>query len=356
MSTPAIQDGPGAVPANANPEYCALVERLFSLSRGGMKLGLEPIARLLAELGHPELAFRAVHVAGSNGKGSTTAFLATMLREAGRFVGMYTSPHLISMTERVQFLAGGVSRQIDPAAMVRAVERVEAAAPGFAGLSFFEVITGAALSSFAEAKVDIAVIEAGLGARLDATRLVDAEVAVLTDLSLEHTAILGDTIEEIAREEGAVIRPFRPLVCADGQPAAMAEVDALAAEAQAPVLRLGRDFYAERAEDGRFSFTLSDRKVPPVRLALLGPHQGRNAALAAQAAVLVEPDITDDALIEGLTEAQWPGRLEVVAAPGAGRLFCSMAPRTPTPPRRSRRPFAFIESGFPDLFTSFLAS
>ena len=99
------------------------------------------------------------------------------------------------------------------------------------------------------------MIEAGLGARLDATRLVDAEVAVLTDLSLEHTAILGDTIEEIAREEGAVIRPFRPLVCADGQPAAMAEGDALAAEAQAPVLRLGRDFSAERAEDGRFSFT-----------------------------------------------------------------------------------------------------
>ena len=312
MSAPAIQDGPGMAPVDANPEYRALVERLFSLSRGGMKLGLEPMARLLAALGHPERAFRAVHVAGSNGKGSTTAFLATALRASGRFVGMYTSPHLISMTERVQFLAGGLSRQIDQAAMVRAVERVEAAAPGFEGLSFFEVITGAALSAFAEAKIDMAVIEAGLGARLDATRLVNAEVAVLTDLSLEHTAILGDTIEEIAREEGAVVRPFRPLVCADGQPAAMREVDALAREAGAMVFRLGRDFSAERGANGRFVLTLSDRKLPPLRLALLGPHQGRNAALAAQAAVLAEPDITEDALVEGLTEAQWPGRLEVV--------------------------------------------
>ena len=93
-----------------------------------------------------------------------------------------------------------------------------------------------------------------------------------------------------------------------------------------------------------------------MRLALLGPHQGRNAALAAQAAVLVEPDITDDALIEGLTEAQWPGRLEVVAAPGAGRLFCSMAPRTPTPPRARGGPSPSSKSGFPDPFTSFLAS
>ncbi len=312
MSAPAIQDGPGAAPPGADPAYRALVERLFSLSRGGMKLGLDPIARLLTDIGHPERAFRAVHIAGSNGKGSTAAFLATALREAGCHVGMYTSPHLVSMTERVQFLHGTESRQIPQTEMVRVVERVEAAAPGFDGLTFFEVITAAALLAFADEGIDIAVIEAGLGARLDATRLVHAEVAVLTDLSLEHTAILGETIEEIAREEGAVVRPGRPLVCADGPDGAMREVDALAREAQASVLRLGRDFTAERRADGRFSFTLSDRRLPAIPLALLGPHQGRNAALAAQAAVLAEPSIDDGSLIEGLSTARWPGRMEVV--------------------------------------------
>ena len=312
MTTEAIQDGPGAAPPGAHPAYRALVERLFSLSRGGMKLGLDPMARLLTDLGHPEQAFRAVHVAGSNGKGSTTAFLSTALSAAGRFVGMYTSPHLISMTERVQFLRHAQNHQVSQTAMVRAVDRVEAVAPGFGGLSFFEVITGAALEVFRQAEIEIAVIEAGLGARLDATRLVNAEVAVLTDLSLEHTAILGDTIEEIAREEGAVVRPKKPLVCADGPTAAMREVDALARAAQAPVYRLGEDFAAERMPDGRFALTLADRRLPPIRLALLGPHQGRNAALAAQAAILAEPGITDEALVAGLTHARWPGRMETV--------------------------------------------
>lgn len=312
MKYQAPQDGPGRAPRSAPAEYRALVERLFSLSRGGMKLGLDPVARLLTDLGHPEQAFRSVHVAGSNGKGSTTAFLSTMLSASGRHVGMYTSPHLISMTERVQFLRKMACEQISPAAMLRAVHRVEAVAPGFTGLSFFEVITGAALAAFEEAGIEVAVIEAGLGARLDATRLVDAQVAVLTDLSLEHTAILGDTIEEIAREEGAVVRPGRPLVCADGPPSAMREVDAIAADAQAPVLRLGRDFHAERNADGRFSFEVSDRRLGPLRLALLGPHQGRNAALAVQAAVCVEPNIDDDALVTGLTEARWPGRMQTV--------------------------------------------
>ncbi|MEL7370769.1 MAG: hypothetical protein AAFN74_17750, partial [Myxococcota bacterium] len=113
MSVEAIQDGPGRAPPGSQTDYRALVERLFSLSRVGMKLGLESMAELLAALGHPELAYRSVHVAGSNGKGSTTAFLATMLSASGRHVGMYTSPHLITMTERVQFLREGRVRQVD---------------------------------------------------------------------------------------------------------------------------------------------------------------------------------------------------------------------------------------------------
>ena len=322
MTAELILDGPGDIPSGAHPAYRALVERLFSLSRGGTKLGLAPMAGLFGALGHPERAFRAVHVAGSNGKGSTTAFLATMLGAHGRFVGMYTSPHLVSMTERVQFLRAPPHRwEIDQTAMVDAVHAVEAVAPEFEGLSFFEVITGAAFTAFRAAGVDVAVIEAGLGARLDATRLAVAQVAVLTDLSLEHTAILGDSIEAIAREEGAVVRRGRPLVCADGPPAAMREVDTLAREAQAPLYRLGRDFSVERRPDGHFTLTLADRRLPSLQLALLGPHQGRNAALAVQAAVLMEPSISDDALVAGLTQARWAGRMETVQRSGRSPIL-----------------------------------
>ncbi|MEM7675543.1 MAG: cyanophycin synthetase [Myxococcota bacterium] len=311
----AIQDSPGYAPVGSPAEYRAMVARLFGLSRAGMKLGLAPTARLFAGLGHPERAFRAVHIAGSNGKGSTTAFLATVLSMSGRQVGMYTSPHLVSMTERVQFLRRGRAWPVEQSTMVQAVDRVEAVAPGFEGVSFFEVITAAGMWVFAEAQIDIAVIEAGLGARLDSTRLVPAEVSILTDLSLEHTSILGESIEEIAKEEGAVVRPGRPLVMADGPSPAMDVVDGMARDVAAPVYRLGRDFAVQRAEDGRFEFELADRKIGPVQLSLLGAHQSRNAALAAQAAVLTDPNISDDDIVTGLSVAFWPGRMEVVRRP-----------------------------------------
>ena len=164
-----VYDGPGNAPAIPTPIYRALIEHLYSLSRNGMTLGLGRIGRVLADLKHPELAFKTIHVAGSNGKGSTCAFIASILSAHGRRVGLFTSPHLISLTERVQFVEDTVSREISIDALTRAILEVRGVAPDFRGLTFFEVMTAAALCAMRDAEIDIAVIEAGLGARLDAT-------------------------------------------------------------------------------------------------------------------------------------------------------------------------------------------
>lgn len=311
-----LMDGPGALPPGASERYRALLERLFALAKTGMHLGLGPISRVLTELGHPELAFDAVHVAGSNGKGSTAAFTAAILSAAGEKVGLYTSPHLVSLTERVQVVEAARSREITPDALVDAVERVETVARDFADLSFFEVMTAAGMVALACEDVSWGVVEAGLGARLDATRLVDAKVSVLTDLALEHTEILGDTLEQIAAEKAFVARRGRPLVAANTTPGATRVVDDAARAIGAHVSWLGRDFDVTAERDGTFSFDLGDRKLACIQLSLLGPHQGRNAALAVKAATLALPSLSDDAIRRGLERAYWPGRMEVFRPEG----------------------------------------
>jgi len=306
-----ILDGPGSAPEGSSKEYRELLDRLYALSKSGTEFGLERIARVLADLDHPELTYRTAHIAGSNGKGSTSAFLAAILSAAGKSVGLYTSPHLTSLTERIQFLERMVPREIPQEELRKTVEEVERVSPGFRDLSFFEVVTAAGFLALAQRKVEFGVIEAGLGARLDATRLVDAEVAILTDLSLEHTQILGDTIEEIAREEGAVMRRERPLVMADGPIAAMRVIDEMASQIGASIHRINEGISAKMIAPARFDLDLGDRVLPNVELSLLGPHQGRNAVLAAKAAVLMEPSIDDRAIRSGLARAQWPGRMEI---------------------------------------------
>lgn len=302
-------DGPGVIPSHSSEAYRRLLERLLMLSRTGTKLGLHRVQEVLEQLEHPERAVPMVHVAGSNGKGSTSAFLANILARSGRRVGLFTSPHLISLNERIQVVSSR-SECISEEDLIRAVATLEEVAPGFGELTFFEAITLVGLIAFRQAAVDIAVIEAGLGARLDSTRLVEAQLTILTDLSLEHTDILGDSIEEIAQEEGAVVRPEVPLVMADGPRSAMTVVDNLAAEAEAPVYRLGRDFDFTASLDGSFDFHLPHQTISKVYPSLIGQHQGRNAALAAYSAKLIDPSLMEETIREGLQQTLWPGRME----------------------------------------------
>lgn len=307
-------DGPGAPPDDAAPEYRALLLRLYERARGGSRFELTAIAEALEKLGHPERRFPAIHVVGSNGKGSTCAFLASILAAEGLRVGLYTSPHLYAFNERIQHLDARGPHPIREDVLLQIFQRIEVAVPDFGALTFFEIVTVAALLAFAEAQVDVAVIEAGLGARLDATRLVQAEVGVLTDLALEHTQLLGPTLVHIAEEKSAVIRPGKPVVVADGDPAAMAVIDRVATAAAAPMFRLGEQLQV-CWRDGAVDLQLQDRTLQGLRLSLLGAHQARNAALAVQAALLFRPTLAEASIRSGLAYTTWPGRLEVIRPP-----------------------------------------
>ena len=271
--------------------YRHLLERLFALRGRGVDFDLARPRRVARALGHPQDAFRAIHVAGTNGKGSTAALIESALRAAGVRTGLYTSPHLVRFTERIA-VAG---REIARADIVRAVDEVERAAAG-EPLTFFEIATLAAFQHFREQSVEVAVVEVGLGGRLDATNLLPAPLAcVLCSLALDHQSYLGGDLKSIAAEKAGIIKPGCPVVAAlPEDPAAAQVITERAAAVGAPLRFLGRDFDA--------------RDVPP--LALAGAHQRHNGALAKAALEAAGLGVSPDALARGFREVRWPGRLE----------------------------------------------
>jgi dihydrofolate synthase/folylpolyglutamate synthase len=305
-----IVDGPGCLATknaeNYEEDWRVLNRRLFELSRRGMKLGLERLYPVLEKLGHPEKGTRFIHVAGTNGKGSVCAFLASVLGQAGKTVGVYTSPHLEDLTERVRFVSLDLSEDVSRAEMQNSILRIEAICPDFEPLTFFEVITLAALLLIQERKPDFAVIEAGMGARLDATRVIDAELSVLTDVDLEHQKYLGTTIEEILGEKLAVVRPDRPLVAAPG----LAQVQEECTRLGSALYQLGPRLSAAPSGTDSWMFQIADRRIYDVQLGLQGVHQIRNALLATQAAILMIPELGDETIRAGLFMTRWPGRIE----------------------------------------------
>ncbi|MCA1663996.1 MAG: bifunctional folylpolyglutamate synthase/dihydrofolate synthase, partial [Myxococcales bacterium] len=248
---------------------------MAALRRYGMRPGLDSIAALSAALGNPQRELEVVHVGGTNGKGSTAAMIAAGLRADGRRVGLYTSPHLLRFTERI--VIDGEELDRDVAAAIG--ERVLAAARE---ATFFDVATAMAFVAFAEARVEVAVIEVGLGGRLDSTNLVERpRCAVVTSVALDHTDVLGKTLPAIAREKAGIWKRAAPALyaCVDDEAAAVLQREAERAGA-APIERLGRDF--------------DDAALPA--LALHGAHQRRNAALARRALGILgvgEPAIAD---------------------------------------------------------------
>ncbi len=292
--------------------YAAALERLSSLARFGVRPGLEPIARVLEALGHPERAVPALHVAGTNGKGSTAAFSDAILRAAGARVGLYTSPHLARFTERIR--AGGPSGSAEIARdrCASLVERVMAAAGGDA-LTFFEVATAAAFLFFAEERVDLSVIEVGLGGRFDATACCAPFATVITGIALDHTALLGTTTAAIAGEKAGIARAGVPLVVGAVDEAASESITAHAVAVGAPLVRLGSELSV--ATDGeRIDYRGPGGALDGALLGLAGEHQARNAALAL-AATSFAPGFRPDerARREGVAHARWPGRLEWIA-------------------------------------------
>lgn len=287
---------------------------LARLPASTIRLGLDRIQRACDALGRPQGAFPSVHVAGTNGKGSTCALLAAALRASSKRVGLYTSPHLVSFPERIRVDGDPVSEEALDAAM----ERLVRAWPALLDptdpdcLTYFEAATALAFVVFAEAEVDVAVLEVGLGGRLDATNLEgkDLRAAVVTRVALDHGEFLGDDLEEVAREKGGIARSGVPLIVGMQRPASRAALREQGERHGADVVDVEA---VTRLREGPAGLVYEGPRwrLEGLRLGLLGSHQRENARVAlATLEALGEPP---EAARVGLAQARWPGRLQVVS-------------------------------------------
>lgn len=285
------------------------LDRLFALGPGADVLGLERITHLLARLGNPQHALPPVlHVAGTNGKGSTCAFLRTALEADGRRVHVYASPHLVRFNERIR-LAG---RLIDDAALAPLLEEVLDIG-GDIGGSFFEVTTAAAFLAFVRTPADACVIEVGLGGRLDATNVIKRPaVTGIAQLGIDHERFLGSSAEGIAGEKAGIAKPGVPLVTMSYEPASTARVEAVAAEAGAPVKAFGRDWRLE-ADGAAFRYGDADGEITLPAPAMVGPHQPGNLGLAVAMLRYGGFAPTSTALERAAAQTRWPARMQRLA-------------------------------------------
>ena len=297
--------------------YQESIEYLESLSRFGIRLGLERMQELVIRLGHPERKYPTIHITGTNGKGSTTACLAAILQEAGFRTAMYTSPHLERYTERMRI--DGL--EVEEAVFARAIEQTAAAAramekDGLEHPTQFEVLTAAAFVMFAAMQVDYAVIEVGLGGSLDSTNVIDSRVAVITNVTLEHEDRCGSTVREIAEHKAGILKKnAQVLTAAEGE--ALEVIQRRAVECGASVQVLGRDWQAQIQSMSlagiAWMLQQPDGSRWPLKTRLLGEHQAYNASLAVMAALMLgETAVNQEVVDRALAKAYWPGRFEVL--------------------------------------------
>lgn len=291
------------------PRSEAIIERLHALHPKLIDLSLGRMRRCLDALGNPERRLPpVVHVAGTNGKGSTCAFLRAIAEAAGQRVHVYTSPHLVRFHERIR-LAG---RLVEEAALAAALEHVERANGG-APITVFEVTTAAAFHLFATTPADLLVLEVGLGGRLDATNVVERPAATaITAVGMDHMDFLGDTLGRIAAEKAGILKPGVPCATGAQEPEALAAIEDAARAAGAPLLRRGHEWQMERRRPGgglRYADAAGALDLPPP--ALPGPHQADNAGVAIAALRAWNPPwLTEQAIAEGIARAEWPARLQ----------------------------------------------
>jgi dihydrofolate synthase / folylpolyglutamate synthase len=300
-----------------------LIPWLFGRTSGGIRWGLARTERLLATRGDPHRSFRSIHVGGTNGKGSVASLCASVLRRrAARRVGLYTSPHLVSFTERIRI----DGEPVHPELLLRVAAELRAAIEE-SGATFFEATTAIAFSCFREAGVDVAVVEVGLGGRLDATNVIHPVAVALTNVDREHTEFLGQTLAEIATEKAGILKRGVPAVTAEWKPEVVEVFQDVADRVGARLHRLEEVATLESLEPrpAGSTFSVDSRQWGrlQVELGLPGRFQVTNAMLAAEVLARLPADLrpTRDELLEGLAEARWPGRLQIVEDGGTTWLF-----------------------------------
>jgi dihydrofolate synthase/folylpolyglutamate synthase len=291
--------------------YSETLDYIYNLRGGVIDLRLDRMERALALFDHPERTFPSLHIAGTNGKGSTCAMLHSVLTLAGYRTALYTSPHLVSFTERIRVGDDEISPD-DVIALAREVrQRIDAAG---VPLTFFEFVTVMAFNYFARRQVDIGVIEVGLGGRLDATNVVTPLVSLITTISKDHEAYLGPDELSIAREKAGIMKPGVPVLCGQVSADVGHLLRSIAQERGARDYFLGVDFNFSLKNEGLFDYTGIKHKRSDLKLGLRGRHQRANAAVAMAALETIEErfPVSEGKLREGLRTVQWPGRLEVL--------------------------------------------
>ena len=315
------------------------VERLFALEQFGIRLGLAAMQALLAELGQPHRAWRSLHIAGTNGKGSVSAMASAALTRAGYAVGRYTSPHLFRIEERVALGGEAVSEAVLSDALGRIFVAVDAlVAQGVLASvpTFFEVSTAAAFLIFADARVDVAVVEVGLGGRFDATNVITPVAGAIVSIDFDHERHLGTTIAAIAREKAGIAKVGVPLVVGDVPDEALHVIEGMARHAGAPMTRARRGTVVESTLDhGHAHMTVRTpvAEYGPVRLGLAGAHQAGNALVAIRLleamGTVTGMRVPSEAVTAALAEVRWPARLEWLRHPGSGKRILVDAAHNP---------------------------
>ena len=292
--------------------YFETLEKIFNLRGGIIDLRLDRMRQALALFNHPEKQFRSLHIAGTNGKGSTAALLHNILQQAGYRTALYTSPHLESFTERIRI----GHEEIAQAEVVSLADEIwQRTAEANVPLTFFEFITVMAFIYFARNRVDVAVVEVGLGGRLDATNVVTPLVSVITTIAKDHEAYLGPDELSIAREKGGIIKPRIPVICGKVSEPVTAVLQEIARLRESPAYFLGTSFSFLLKNERLFDYIGIKQNLSGLALALRGRHQLANASLALAALELVNEHfpVPQAALRYGLETVRWPGRLEVIS-------------------------------------------
>ena len=292
--------------------YFETLQKIFNLHGGIIDLRLDRMSQALALFNHPENQFPSLHIAGTNGKGSTAALLHNILQQAGYRTALYTSPHLESFTERIRV----GQEEIAQAEVVSLADEIwQRTAEANVPLTFFEFITVMAFIYFARNRVDVAVIEVGLGGRLDATNVVTPLVSVITTISKDHEAYLGPDELSIAREKGGIIKPRIPVVCGKMSEPVVKLLREIAQAVESPAYFLGTAFSFLLKNERLFDYIGIKQNLSHLAVALRGRHQLANASLALAALELASEHfpVPEDVLRRGLETVRWPGRLEVMS-------------------------------------------
>lgn len=316
-------------------DYEEAIKYLYDLKIYGMSLGLERIEFLLKSLGLPHENMKAIHVGGTNGKGSVCAMLSSILSNAGYKVGLFTSPHLLEFEERLRINGEPVSKK----KLCSLVDRIKPIASfmvedgDFEHPTFFEIATAMAFSHFKDEEVDFTVLEVGLGGRLDATNVISPMVSVITSVSLDHTHVLGTTLEEVAGEKAGIIKEGIPVICGIEQEEIIKMIEDICQKKHCQVLfsknQGGYKLKENTVDYQKFDIYLDGSQYIDLKIPLLGEHQLKNAHIATMTIELfkgLNAEIKEKDIREGLMKTKWPGRLEIIQKDPFVILDCAHNP------------------------------